>query len=147
MPDNQTINIFSEDVTDFELNNDLTLNWLNSCLASLGFIKYEINYIFCSDDYLLKINQDHLNHDFYTDIITFDNSEVDSDFRESDIFISIDRVRENADANNASFYNELCRVMIHGVLHLAGQKDKTESEQQEMRSREDKYLALHPTFN
>jgi rRNA maturation RNase YbeY len=147
VPDNQTINIFNEDATDFDLDKGMTLNWLSACLSDLGFIKYEINYIFCSDEYLLKINQDHLNHDFYTDIITFDNSEEESNFLESDIFISIDRVRENADANEASFYNELCRVMIHGVLHLSGQKDKTEFEQQVMRGREDKYLALHPLFN
>jgi len=99
-----------------------------------------LTYIFCSDDYLLEINQGFLQHDFYTDIITFDYStktEV-----ESEIYISIDRVNENASVLNVSLEQELHRVMVHGVLHLCGLKDKTKAQQAEMRAAEDKQISL-----
>lgn len=100
-----------------------------------------INYIFCSDEYLRKINIEYLSHDYYTDIITFDNSE-EQDIIEGDIFISIDRVEDNAHSNSVSFLEELKRVIIHGVLHLIGYNDKTDSEQEVMTQKENTYLSL-----
>ena len=101
----------------------------------------EINIIFCSDDYLLEINQQYLNHSTLTDIVTFDHGD-DSDGLSGDIFISIDRVKENAPKFNIDFETELHRVMIHGVLHLAGYSDKSERQKTVMRKREDAYLSL-----
>jgi rRNA maturation RNase YbeY len=99
-----------------------------------------LNYIFCSDDYLLEINREFLQHDYLTDIITFDLSVDDS--ISSEIYVSIDRVRENAKLFNTSFNRELYRVMIHGVLHLLGYKDKTKREIAVMRNKEEHYLLL-----
>ncbi|TCZ70499.1 rRNA maturation RNase YbeY [Flaviaesturariibacter aridisoli] len=98
-----------------------------------------INYIFCSDAYLLEINQQHLNHDTYTDIITFPYNAPGAPI-ESDIYISIDRVRENAQNFAVPFAAELYRVMFHGLLHLCGYKDKSKVEQAKMREREDYWL-------
>ena len=135
------INFFSEDI-DFSLSNPhIHTECISSIISSHKYSLEEINYIFCSDEYLLKINREHLNHDYYTDIITFDNSE-DTHVIESDIFISIDRVKENAKNQKASFDHELNRVMIHGVLHLLGFGDKTEEEKKVMREKEDACLSL-----
>jgi probable rRNA maturation factor len=101
----------------------------------------EVNYIFCSDDYLLQLNQQHLQHDFFTDIITFPFHEDHEDIK-ADIFISIERVADNADLLNIDFNEELLRVMIHGALHLCSYGDKTKSELAQMRNLEDKYLQL-----
>ncbi len=101
----------------------------------------ELSYIFCADDYLLKVNQDFLDHDYYTDIITFDYCE--EKLIAGDLFISIDRVRENADSNQVTFENELCRVMFHGVLHLLGFGDKSPEEELQMRALESKCLSLY----
>jgi rRNA maturation RNase YbeY len=98
----------------------------------------DVSVIFVSDDYLLEMNQTYLNHDYYTDIITFDYCE--QNIISGDLFISVDRVRENADVFNADFRTELHRVIIHGVLHLCGYKDKTEENEKEMRVLENKYL-------
>ena len=103
------------------------MEWIDQIIKDHQFILEELNYIFCSDEYLLNINIEHLNHDYYTDIITFDNSDEPKKI-ESDIFISIDRVNENCSEHHVSPENELHRVMIHGVLHLLGFKDKTEEE-------------------
>lgn len=116
-------------------------SWLKSVAVGEGQSIKEINYIFCSDPYLLQINRDHLDHDYLTDIITFDNSEISGKI-ESDIFISIDRVKENAAQYEASFETELKRVMVHGLLHLLGYKDKSAKEKQQMRAKEDHYLSL-----
>lgn len=97
-----------------------------------------INYIFCTDNALLGINQKYLKHDFYTDVITFDLSNEDKIFAE--IYISIDRVRENAKNLGVSFSSEIHRIILHGVLHLCGYKDKTKSEKDKIRSKEDFYL-------
>jgi len=102
-----------------------------------------INFIFCSDAYLHEMNLRYLDHDTYTDIITFDYTENTS-IISGDIFISIERVRENSKQFGVSFVKELHRVMIHGMLHLAGYKDKTEREKTRMRSKEDYYLSLQP---
>lgn len=135
------INFFNEDI-DFSLSNPhVQSEWITSIISSHQFSLAEINYIFCSDEYLLQINRDHLNHDYYTDIITFNNSE-DPHVIESDIFISIDRVRENTESQRTSFDEELNRVMVHGVLHLLGFKDKTDDERKVMREKEDACLSL-----
>ena len=136
-----SINFFNED-TSFQLTNTDHYNiWITGIIHSYDFQIEEINYIFCSDEYLLQINKEHLNHDFYTDIITFDNSEQEN-IIESDIFISVDRISENAEKLNIDFEKELSRVMIHGVLHLLGFNDKTEDEKLEMRKLEDHSIAL-----
>jgi rRNA maturation RNase YbeY len=100
----------------------------------------QLNYIFCSDEYLLTINQQYLNHDFYTDIITFDNSEEEG-IVEGDIFVSLDRIRENANELNKPFEEELFRVLAHGVLHLVGYDDINDEQELEMREKEDLYLS------
>ncbi len=98
----------------------------------------QITYIFCNDDYLLGINKEYLNHDYYTDIITFPYKQGQE--IESDIFISIDRVRENAEIFKSDFDRELLRVMAHGLLHLLGYKDKTKEEERVMRGKEDRAI-------
>jgi probable rRNA maturation factor len=101
----------------------------------------ELQYIFCSDDYLLDINRQYLNHDYYTDIITFDLSEKGQSIN-AEIYISVDRVRENAREFGSSLKQELHRVIFHGALHLCGYKDKNGAQAKEMRKMEEKYLAL-----
>lgn len=131
----------SEDY-EFELENEeRTAKWIEGIVKNEKLILMELNYIFCSDEYLLKINQEYLDHDTFTDIITFDNSESKFEI-EGDIFISIPRVIENAKTFETSFDQELHRVLVHGVLHLIGHSDKTEEEQQRMRKSEDYYLSL-----
>lgn len=98
-----------------------------------------INFVFCTDDYLLKINQDFLNHDYFTDVITFDYT---NDVISSDVFISIDRVIDNATSLKINYDNELLRVILHGVLHLCGYSDKTKHQKELMRSMEEHYLKL-----
>jgi len=118
--------------------------WLNQLTKFYGYEITELNYIFCSDEFLYKINLDYLNHDTYTDIITFDLQEdkEQNNSIESDIFISIDRVAENAKNLNIDFKEELARVMAHGLLHLIGFKDKSDEEKKEMRLAENKALEL-----
>ncbi len=100
----------------------------------------EINYIFCDDEYLLKINQDYLQHDYYTDIITFDN--VRGKTISGEIFVSLQRIKDNASLISKNYEEEKKRVIAHGILHLCGYKDKTEEEQKTMRAKEDFYLSL-----
>lgn len=97
-----------------------------------------INYILCSDQYLLKINQEYLKHDYFTDVISFNYSE--DEVISGDIFISIDRVKDNAQQFNVSFDNEFSRVLLHGVLHFIGYDDKSDEEEQIMRKKENEYL-------
>ena len=104
----------------------------------------EISYIFCSDEQLLEINKEFLNHDYYTDIITFDYSEAD--VISGDLFISIERIKDNAKTLKTSYQEELHRVIIHGVLHLLGYKDKTEVESENMRKLEDDCLLILSTY-
>lgn len=101
-----------------------------------------LTYIFCSDEYLLQINQQYLNHNYYTDIITFDLSENNSQVT-GEVYISIDRVRENARLFKTGFQKELLRVIFHGALHLCGYKDKSKDDQAVMRKAEDKYLMYY----
>lgn len=130
--------------TDFRIENlqNQLVEWVSQCAETERFVISNLNYIFCSDEYLLQINKDYLNHDTYTDIVTFDNSEEEQVI-EGDLFISIDRVKENALAFKVTFNEELCRVMIHGVLHLMGYKDKTDEEKKQMRAKEDFCLSKY----
>ncbi len=133
------INFFSE--TDFKLIEESNISkWIQLVSDSENKKIREINFIFCDDEYLLKINQDYLDHDTYTDIISFDNT-IGSELN-GDIFISIERVKENAVDFSVSFEEELRRVIIHGVLHFCGYKDKSEEESVLMRKKEDEKLLL-----
>lgn len=137
-----SVHFFSEDI-EFNLKHKSSIRkWISNVIEDQNQELEEINYIFCSDEYLLDINRNYLQHDYYTDIITFDNRDETDDPISSDIFISIDRVQDNAQSLNNSFHQELYRVMIHGVLHLLGQGDKTEQQQMEMRKREEASLSL-----
>ncbi len=133
------IQFFQEDI-DFILDNqDLYLAWIDRLASHHQKILGDINYIFCSDEHILKVNREHLNHDYYTDIITFP---LNDDPITSDIFISVDRVKDNASQEDASFDDELKRVMAHGLLHLFGYGDKSDAEAQTMRQEEDRAIAM-----
>jgi len=126
---------------DFSLDNsDEIIEWLVQAIKNENFKIEMISYIFCSDDYLLNINNKYLKHNTLTDIISFD--ETIGKIIAGDIFISIDRVQENADIFKVSFNDELHRVMIHGILHFCGYKDKLKEEKRIMRDKEDYYLSL-----
>ena len=128
------------DVVYILKNKKLVSDWLVSVIKKEGYLVGSINYTFCSDEYLLKINKKHLNHNTYTDIITFDLSE--NGIISSDVYISVDRVRENAKSLKTGIRNEMLRVIVHGVLHLCGYKDKTSNESKIMRGKEDNYLLM-----
>ncbi|MBR9921495.1 MAG: rRNA maturation RNase YbeY [Bacteroidetes bacterium] len=139
-----SITFFSEDI-DFELSKpELVSSWVKEVISNASCELIALQVIFCSDVYLLKINVEHLDHDYYTDIITFPYQ--DPPKVEGDLFISIERVRDNAQKLDQSFDRELQRVIIHGVFHLMGQGDKTEVEAQQMRNLEETALAVHPFF-
>jgi rRNA maturation RNase YbeY len=125
--------------TDFKLDNENDFSsWITSVIINEGFKEGEINYIFCDDTYLLNLNIEFLNHDTLTDIISFDytmGKEISGD-----IYISIDRVIENSEQFKVNFINELSRVMIHGVLHYCGYKDKTDEDIATMRMKENYYI-------
>ncbi|WP_178986403.1 rRNA maturation RNase YbeY [Winogradskyella helgolandensis] len=126
--------------TDFILDREAEFTqWISSTILEEKCKIGDIDYIFCSDDYLHKLNVDFLNHDTLTDIISFDYS-VGKELH-GEIYISVDRVRENASEFNTAFNEEMARVIIHGVLHYCGYKDKTDAAEKEMRSKEDYYLA------
>ena len=131
------IEFFSE--TEFEFSDeDSVKDWVTKTIVSEGFKEGDLTFIFCDDEYLHKINLEFLNHDTLTDIITFDytlGKEI-----HGEIYISIDRVKENASEFKVSFEEELHRVIIHGVLHLCGYKDKSETDEKQMRSKENFYL-------
>lgn len=130
------INFFTEEVR-FSLSEKLKRKkWLKEIATSENFKIRELNYIFCSDEYLYQINVDYLSHHTYTDIITFDNSE-EEEFIEGDIFISVDRVKENAKKLNQPEEQELSRVISHGLFHLMGYKDKTKEQASMMRIKEE----------
>lgn len=133
------IQFFAEDV-EHELSNPTKARrWLKFVIDQEEHDLNSLNYIFCSDEYLLNMNREHLNHDYYTDIITFDTSD-DAKQIEGEIYISIDRVNENAATNEVKEEEELRRVMVHGVLHLLGYKDETDMEKEKIRDKEDYYL-------
>lgn len=135
------INFFEEEIKSSLSKKRITKQWLRSVAKNKGYTIKDLNYVFCSDEYLLDINIQYLNHDTYTDIVTFDQSEFDKEI-EGDIFISIDRVKENATTLKTPYNLELLRVLAHGLLHLCGLKDKTEDEKKEMRKEEDAALSL-----
>ena len=135
------INFFCEDIGFKVPQSRITKTWLKSIATTEGFELNQLNYLFCSDEHILSINRQYLEHDFYTDIITFDNSE-DEKLIEGDIFISIERVQENAKNLNQIFEVEFRRVLAHGVLHLCGYDDTDDSQEEMMRSKEDFYLSL-----
>ncbi len=127
--------------TDFQLENEQNYaNWVENICKSEGYNSGELNYIFCNDDYLLEINQKYLNHDDYTDIITFDYTH--GKLVSGDIYISIDRLLENSRSFKVPFENELLRVMSHGILHLMGYKDKGASHIKVMRQKEEEKIKL-----
>jgi len=127
--------------TDFELGNEtLFSNWIAKIIESENRLEGEINYIFCDDDYLHKINLQYLNHDTLTDIISFDYSE--GNFLQGDIFISIERVQDNATDFNISLLEELKRVMAHGILHYCGYKDKSAEDEKIMRQKEEEKMKM-----
>ena len=115
--------------------------WLEDLILSEEKKLGEINYIFCDDEYLLKVNQDYLQHDYYTDIITFDY--VKGKTISGEIFVSLQRISDNASTLSRNYEEELRRVLAHGILHLCGYKDKTEEEELQMRGKEDHYLAKY----
>lgn len=132
------IRYFREDTSfDFK-NRRLNNNWLKEVIISEEKVPGNINYIFCSDEYLLDINKKFLSHDYYTDVITFDYCE--EDVISGDIFISVDSVRDNAAHYGVTFERELDRVMVHGVLHLIGYDDHCDEDIAEMRAKEDHYI-------
>lgn len=142
MPSKQgSIQFFAEAPTKhpFKKEQEVIIAWLKDVAACEDKTIEHITYIFCNDQYLLDLNQSYLQHDTLTDIITFPYKE--GDFLESDIFISIERVKENAQLYHVQFKHELCRVMVHGLLHLMGYKDKTSAEKNVMRSKEDFYIS------
>ena len=135
------IEFFSEDI-EFELDNpEHVSEWIATTITQHGQELSNLTYVFCSDDYLHQINVEYLNHDTLTDIITFNNADEEG-IVEGDIFISIDRVRDNSRDLGTSFQDELHRVIIHGVLHLLGFTDKSEEEKALMRKQEDSSLSL-----
>lgn len=134
------INFFTEDISYTLKQKTKIKSWITATITEEGYVLDELNFILCSDAYLLRINQDYLQHDDYTDVITFDNAEALKTIV-GDIFISVDRIKENASQFQSTTQTELCRVMIHGTLHLLGYKDKTKATKTQMTAKEDYYLA------
>lgn len=132
------IHFFYEN-TEEKIDENLKI-WIEKIIISEEKKLGKINYIFCDDEYLLKINQDFLQHDYYTDIITFDN--VRGKIISGEIFVSLQRIKDNASLISKNYDEEKKRVIAHGILHLCGYKDKTEEQQKLMRAKEDFYLSL-----
>lgn len=134
------LTFYFEDIKPIKLQRKPLKNTVAFLIKKENFIQGDISIIFCSDEYLLKINEQYLGHNYYTDIVTFDY--VENSVISGDLFISLDRVRDNAKELNIAFKEELNRVIIHGVLHLTGYKDKTEAEKKVMREKENFYLRI-----
>lgn len=125
----------------FQLDNEERYSqWIQNVIISEGKELGEINYIFCDDEYLLNINKQYLDHDYYTDVISFDYTEAN--LVSGDVFISIDRVKENAADYDVTFDEELKRVIIHGILHYCGYKDKSDADEELMRIKEEQKMQL-----
>jgi len=139
------VNFFVEEITFNLPRKTQTKTWIKEVIHKENKTCGLINYIFCNDSYLLELNKSYLNHSTLTDIITFDNSEDDA--VSGEIYISIERVKENAILFNQSFTDELCRVMIHGILHLLGNKDKSSRDKSIMRRKEDECLSHLNSLN
>jgi rRNA maturation RNase YbeY len=134
------VKFFNEDVPFPKLKKRITSAWIEKSILSEGKRVGDISFIFCSDNYLLEVNKTYLNHDYFTDVITFDY--VEDNLISGDIFISVDRIFENAGEFHVSFIEELDRIIIHGVLHLLGYKDKNESDKFVMTEKENYFLNL-----
>lgn len=134
------IRFFNEDTAYKLPQKQHTRQWLKQQANDEGETVGELNYIFCSDEHLLQVNRDFLQHDYYTDIITFDTSETDAKI-DGDIFISVDRVLDNATQLGTPPEQEMRRVMAHGLLHLCGYGDKTDEEVAAMRAKEDEWIS------
>ena len=132
------IRFFHEDCLPIKQTHEKKLKKTIQLVEKEGFKQGEVSVVFCSDDYLLSLNKKYLNHDYFTDIITFSYNE--EGLISGDLFISIDRAKENAEKNKASFSNELSRLVIHGMLHLCGFNDKSQEEIKTMRLKEEEYL-------
>lgn len=130
---------FHSENVSFSINEEIVVKWLKKSVNSLGFTIGELSFIFCSDEYIKKINIKYLTHHFFTDVITFDYSKEKLLF--GDVYISIERVKENSKTYKTSFNEEMFRVIIHGVLHLCGFDDKTKEEKSLMRSKENDFLS------
>ncbi len=135
-----SINFYTEEISGLHLSRTALRTWIKAVIGEEKKKTGDISFIFCSDEYLLGINQQYLEHDYYTDIITFDD--VSGELISGDIFISVDRVRENAEIYGQSFSDELHRIIIHGVLHLLGYKDKEPDQKEIMTGKEDYYLSV-----
>jgi len=135
------IHFFTEDISYTLKHKTLIRSWLLDTIYAEGYQLEELNFIICSDEYLLTMNQQYLDHDTYTDVITFDHSEA-LKMIAGDIFISIERIQENAKEFKSTVFHELCRVMVHGTLHLLGYKDKSKKDKTLMTQKEDHYLSL-----
>ncbi|WP_372774531.1 rRNA maturation RNase YbeY [Mangrovibacterium sp.] len=131
---------YHEDVKPLKLERRKLKSWISSVITSEQKKTGSINYIFCSDDYLLQVNKEYLDHDYFTDIITFDY--VEGDLISGDLFISVERVSDNARQYGVSFDEELRRILVHGVLHLLGYPDKQPEQKVIMTQKEDQYLAI-----
>ncbi len=134
------VNIFFEDVEVPGLDSEFFILWFHKVCEAEGKSLGCVNLIFCSDEYLLEMNREHLDHDYYTDIITFDYTDGSS--VSGDLFVSWDRVQENAEQLSIDSLQELHRVSVHGLLHLLGYGDKTPDEENQMREKEDAALNL-----
>lgn len=134
------VNFFEEGINAQLRQRRRIKRWLHTIAAAKGYRIDSLNYVFCTDDYLHQINLNYLKHDTYTDIVTFDQSEQDRTI-EGDVFISVDRVRENAKQEGETYPAELLRVIAHGLLHLCGYKDKSPSEKHRMRKEENQAVA------
>lgn len=135
------IQFFFENTDEIALNPDIK-SWLKEVIISENKKPGILNFILCDDAYLLKINRQYLQHDYFTDIISFDYTK--GNIISGDIFISLQRISENASQFDSGFEEELKRVLVHGILHLCGYHDKTEAEINEMRSKENYYLKTFP---
>ena len=133
-----SIELFYENIKPLKLQCSTFKKYINQLILNELSILGNINIIFCSDEYLLKINKQYLEHDYYTDIITFNY--VENDIIAGDLFISYERIKENAESYETEVKREVVRVVFHGILHLVGYNDKTESEKKIMREKEDFYL-------
>jgi rRNA maturation RNase YbeY len=135
------INFFNEDVAYTLKQKIVVRHWINTTIIQEGYQLKELNFIFCSDTYLLNINQQYLRHNTFTDIVTFDNSDEPKKIL-GDVFISTDRIKENAQTFNVTEADETHRVIIHGTLHLLGYKDKSKADKALMTQKEDHYLSV-----
>ena len=134
------IEFYNEDIDFPDVNVENIVRWIGKIIYNYSRIEGDLTFIFCSDNYLLEINKQYLQHDYFTDIITFNYNE--NEVISGDIFISLDTVKSNAEEYKVTFFNELLRVIVHGILHLIGFDDKTSEQKKIMREKENEALNL-----